>query len=79
METTMTRAIIKRPGRLVARMLIGALIGIAVVAVFFAIDYLRQSDTRLYFVDNRDAFFTLLAVGLVIGGVIGLGWAIDSK
>jgi hypothetical protein len=65
--------------RLVARMLIGAVIGITVVVLYFAIGYLASNEKRLYFIDHRDAFFTMLTTGVMIGVVTGIGWAINSK
>lgn len=64
---------------LFARMLTGAAIGIAIVILYFTIDYLGSSEKRLYFIDREDAFITVLALGIVIGTIIGIGWAISSK
>ncbi len=65
--------------RLVARMLMGTVIGVMVVVFYFTIDYLGSSDKRLYLIDHRDSFFTVLTLGVMIGAVTGLGWAISSK
>ena len=64
---------------LVVRMLAGAVIGIVVVILYFTIDYLGASDRRLYFIDHRDAFLTVLVLGILIGTIIGIGWAINYK
>jgi cytochrome bd-type quinol oxidase subunit 1 len=60
-------------------MLIGAVIGVTVVILYFIIDYVGTDDKRLYFIDHRDTFFTLLTMGVLIGIVTGIGWAIKSK
>jgi hypothetical protein len=68
--------------RLLPRMLIGAVFGIAVVVLYFSLDYLGETDKerrRFYFTDQRDAFVTLLTAGIVIGAAVGFGWAISSK
>jgi hypothetical protein len=65
--------------QLVARMLTGAVIGVAVVVLFFAIDFVGSKDKRLYFIDNRDAFVAALTLGVMIGVLTGIGWAISSK
>jgi hypothetical protein len=59
-------------------MLAGAAIGVAVVGLYAVIDYLGQSDKRLYFIDHKDALITLLILGLLIGGAVGFGWAITT-
>jgi hypothetical protein len=71
--------------RLVARTIIGVLIGIVIVILYFTIHYLAttwgmgRSGKQLYFFDNREAFITVLAMGILIGAVIGFGWGINSK
>jgi hypothetical protein len=65
--------------RLLLRMLAGAVIGIAVVAVFTSLDYLGQADKKLWWVDSRDSILTALTLGVLIGATIGVVWALCSK
>ena len=65
--------------RLLTRTLVGAVIGICVVAVYFGVDYLGATDKRLYWIDERDAIFTLLTMGVLIGATVGFIWAVSSK
>jgi hypothetical protein len=65
--------------RLVARMLIGAVIGVAAVFFYFTIGYVGARDKKLYFIDHWDAFITVLTMGVLIGAIIGIGWAISEK
>jgi hypothetical protein len=65
--------------RLLTRTLVGKVIGIAVVAVYVIMDYMGQTDKRLYWFDNGDAVLTLLTLGVLIGATIGFFWAIISK
>lgn len=64
---------------LVARMLAGTGIGIVVVIFYFILDYVGSRDKRLYFIDHRDSFIAVLEIGIVIGSIIGIGWAINNK
>jgi hypothetical protein len=64
--------------RLLTRVLAGAVIGAATVALYVGIDYVGHTDRRLYFIDYRDAILTLLTLGVLIGAAVGFGWAISS-
>jgi hypothetical protein len=64
---------------LLARILVGVLIGVVVVIIYVVIDYVGQTDKRLYFIDHRESIETLLSLGVLIGGLVGLVWAFSSK
>jgi hypothetical protein len=73
-ETQVIPAVI----RFLTRAIIGAIIGIAVVVLFVGIDYVGQTDRRFYFIDHGDAIVAVLTIGVLIGTLIGLGWALNS-
>lgn len=63
---------------IVARVFAGAVIGVLVVIAYLALDYLAQAEKQYYFLDYREAIITLLAIGVVIGAVVGLIWAFTA-
>lgn len=64
---------------LVARILTGTGIGIAVVIFYFILDYVGSSNKQLYFIDHRDSLIAVLEIGILIGTIIGIAWAIEKK
>ena len=65
-------------GRMLVHALVDAVIGVAVVALFFFLDYATQkrAERELYFVDRGSTIVLLLIAGAVIGALIGLVWAV---
>ena len=64
--------------QLLSKALIGAAIGIAVVAIFIGIDYAGQTNKRLYLIDYGDSIVAVLTIGVFVGTFIGLAWAANS-
>src|SRR5271166_2177444 len=65
--------------KLLIRMLIGSVTGIAVAILFVAIFYLQEADKQFFFLDYKESNITLLMLGFLIGAIVGLLWALMTR
>jgi hypothetical protein len=65
--------------RALFQILVGVLIGVGFVTLYFVWDYLQTTDKRLYYFDNKDGFIVAQALGALAGLVVGIVWAISRS
>jgi hypothetical protein len=58
---------------------IGVATGLATAALYIGMDYLLLASRQFYFSDFRESIITILILGAIIGGAIGIGWAIVNE
>ncbi|HZU38445.1 MAG TPA: hypothetical protein VFA18_21145 [Gemmataceae bacterium] len=65
--------------RLVIGTLMGAVIGVAFVALYFAADYRSHGHERFYWIDTRDSLLGAIEIATLVGALVGLWLAIRNR